>query len=257
MARLTRRDGAGGHRRRELPRRRLARAADRRARLHRRQRPDRQVRGTRRRPRALPGASSQAGLTLQIGCQVGETSQLSAAQMVLVRALGQGVSTLEGCYGERLLAARSGATAAAVWPGRPPARTPRRDPDSAPKSTCSPSSVTPAAGSSSAPLRQGARLVRLALPAGGPMTIKAKLLFDVIGPPTLSRFDARCEHPMAEQEKLLRALLARERRHRVRPPPRLRRRSNRSAASRSRSRSRSTRTSSPTSKPLARASPRS
>ena len=45
----------------------------------------------------------EAGLTLQIGCQVGETSQLSAAQMVLVRAVGQGVSTLEGCFGERLL----------------------------------------------------------------------------------------------------------------------------------------------------------
>lgn len=35
----------------------------------------------------------------------------------------------------------------------------------------------------------------------------AKLIFDVIGPPTLARFDARCQHPMAEQEKLLRALL--------------------------------------------------
>jgi L-alanine-DL-glutamate epimerase-like enolase superfamily enzyme len=44
-----------------------------------------------------------AGLTLQIGCQVGETSQLSAAQLVLVHTLGRGVSTLEGCYGERLL----------------------------------------------------------------------------------------------------------------------------------------------------------
>jgi hypothetical protein len=39
------------------------------------------------------------------------------------------------------------------------------------------------------------------------MNLKAKLVFDVIGPPTLSRFHARCEHPMAEQEKLLRALL--------------------------------------------------
>jgi hypothetical protein len=39
------------------------------------------------------------------------------------------------------------------------------------------------------------------------MTVKAKLLFDVIGPPTLSRFHARCEHPMAQQERLLRALL--------------------------------------------------
>ena len=45
----------------------------------------------------------QAGLTLHIGCQVGETSQLSAAQMVLVHTLGQGVSALEGCFGERLL----------------------------------------------------------------------------------------------------------------------------------------------------------
>jgi hypothetical protein len=39
------------------------------------------------------------------------------------------------------------------------------------------------------------------------MNVKAKLVFDVIGPPTLSRFNACCEHPMAEQEKLLRALL--------------------------------------------------
>jgi hypothetical protein len=34
---------------------------------------------------------------------VGETSQLSAAQLVLVRTIGRGVSTLEGCFGERLL----------------------------------------------------------------------------------------------------------------------------------------------------------
>ena len=46
----------------------------------------------------------QAGLTLHVGCQVGETSQLSAAQMALVRTLGRGVSALEGCFGERLLA---------------------------------------------------------------------------------------------------------------------------------------------------------
>ena len=39
------------------------------------------------------------------------------------------------------------------------------------------------------------------------MTVQAKLLFDVIGPPTLSRFDARCEHPMVQQERLLRSLL--------------------------------------------------
>jgi muconate cycloisomerase len=46
-----------------------------------------------------------AGLKLQIGCQVGESSQLSAAQMVLARTLGRGVARLEGCYGQRLLRA--------------------------------------------------------------------------------------------------------------------------------------------------------
>jgi len=44
-----------------------------------------------------------AGLKLQIGCQVGETSQLSAAQMILVRTLGGGIDHIEGCYGQRLL----------------------------------------------------------------------------------------------------------------------------------------------------------
>jgi len=39
------------------------------------------------------------------------------------------------------------------------------------------------------------------------MTTSAKLIFDVIGPPTLARFDARCQHPMAQQQKLLLALL--------------------------------------------------
>jgi L-alanine-DL-glutamate epimerase-like enolase superfamily enzyme len=46
----------------------------------------------------------EAGLTLQIGCQVGETSLLSAAQLVLVRSVGRGIAYLEGCFGERLLA---------------------------------------------------------------------------------------------------------------------------------------------------------
>lgn len=45
----------------------------------------------------------EAGLTLQVGCQVGETSQMSAAQLALVRSLGEGVRYLEGCFGERLL----------------------------------------------------------------------------------------------------------------------------------------------------------
>jgi len=39
------------------------------------------------------------------------------------------------------------------------------------------------------------------------MNLKAKLVFDIIGPPTLSRFAARCERPMAEQKKLLLAFL--------------------------------------------------
>src|SRR5690606_16367580 len=40
-----------------------------------------------------------AGLTLQVGCQVGETSLLSAAQLALVRAVGEGVRYVEGCFG--------------------------------------------------------------------------------------------------------------------------------------------------------------
>lgn len=45
----------------------------------------------------------EAGLTLQIGCQVGETSHLSAAQMLLVGLVGRDVQYLEGAFGERLL----------------------------------------------------------------------------------------------------------------------------------------------------------
>jgi L-Ala-D/L-Glu epimerase len=47
----------------------------------------------------------EAGLTLQIGCQVGESSQLSAAQMVLIRSVGEGVRYAEGCFGQHLLVA--------------------------------------------------------------------------------------------------------------------------------------------------------
>jgi hypothetical protein len=39
------------------------------------------------------------------------------------------------------------------------------------------------------------------------MSRTAKLLFDLMGPPALARFHARCEHPMPEQEKLLKHLL--------------------------------------------------
>jgi len=39
------------------------------------------------------------------------------------------------------------------------------------------------------------------------MITRVKLLFDLIGPRTLAHFDARCLHPMRQQEALLRALL--------------------------------------------------
>jgi muconate cycloisomerase len=44
----------------------------------------------------------RAGLTVQIGCQVGESSLLSAAQLVLISAVPQAIY-LEGCYGKHLL----------------------------------------------------------------------------------------------------------------------------------------------------------
>jgi len=47
--------------------------------------------------------SIEAGLALQVGCQVGETSQLSAAQLLLITLTGDGIRYLEGCFGERLL----------------------------------------------------------------------------------------------------------------------------------------------------------
>jgi muconate cycloisomerase len=48
-----------------------------------------------------------AGLELQVGCHVGESSLLSAAHLVLLRALSSrrpGVRYAEGCFGTRLLA---------------------------------------------------------------------------------------------------------------------------------------------------------
>jgi muconate cycloisomerase len=44
----------------------------------------------------------EAGLTIQVGCQVGETSLLSAAQLLLIAAVKQ-VTYAEGCYGLHLL----------------------------------------------------------------------------------------------------------------------------------------------------------
>jgi len=46
--------------------------------------------------------SLDAGLTLQVGCQVGESSLLSAAQLRLVQAV-QPVTYAEGCFGRFLL----------------------------------------------------------------------------------------------------------------------------------------------------------
>ncbi len=44
----------------------------------------------------------EAGLTVQVGCQVGETSLLSAAQLILIAAIRQ-VTYGEGCFGRYLL----------------------------------------------------------------------------------------------------------------------------------------------------------
>ncbi len=44
----------------------------------------------------------EAGLTVQVGCQVGETSLLSAAQMILIAAVRR-VTFGEGCFGLHLL----------------------------------------------------------------------------------------------------------------------------------------------------------
>lgn len=44
----------------------------------------------------------EAGLSVQVGCQVGESSLLSAAQLILIAAVGQ-VTYGEGCFGRHLL----------------------------------------------------------------------------------------------------------------------------------------------------------
>jgi muconate cycloisomerase len=64
------------------------------------------------------------GLTLQVGCQVGESSLLSAAHVALLAALATrtpGVRYAEGCFGRHLL--RSDPASPLVqfrWRGRPP-----------------------------------------------------------------------------------------------------------------------------------------
>jgi L-Ala-D/L-Glu epimerase len=67
-----------------------------------------------------------AGLTLQVGCQVGESSLLSAAHVTLLSALAPlkpGVRYAEGCFGRHLL--REDPVSPAVqfgYAGHPPAR---------------------------------------------------------------------------------------------------------------------------------------
>ena len=46
--------------------------------------------------------AAEAGLTVDIGCQVGESSLLSAAQLILIAAAPR-ARHFEGCYGEHLL----------------------------------------------------------------------------------------------------------------------------------------------------------
>jgi L-Ala-D/L-Glu epimerase len=69
-----------------------------------------------------------AGLLLQVGCQVGESSLLSAAHLALLSALASlrpGVRYAEGCFGRHLL--REDPAAPLIqfrYGGRPPARPP-------------------------------------------------------------------------------------------------------------------------------------
>jgi L-Ala-D/L-Glu epimerase len=69
-----------------------------------------------------------AGLTLQVGCQVGESSLLSAAHLALLQALAPltpGVRYAEGCFGRHLL--REDPASPSVqfgYGGRPPRRPP-------------------------------------------------------------------------------------------------------------------------------------
>jgi muconate cycloisomerase len=69
-----------------------------------------------------------AGLMLQVGCQVGESSLLSAAHLTLLQALAPltpGVRYAEGCFGRHLL--REDPAAPLVqfgYGGRPPRRPP-------------------------------------------------------------------------------------------------------------------------------------
>jgi len=63
-----------------------------------------------------------AGVKVQLGCQVGESSLLSAAQMVLAAAV-QDVIFIEGCFGHHLLREDPASPVLQFgYAGRPPAR---------------------------------------------------------------------------------------------------------------------------------------
>jgi muconate cycloisomerase len=63
-----------------------------------------------------------AGLEVQLGCQVGESSLLSSAQLLLAAAVGR-VRHAEGCFGRRLLRADPASPVLQFgFGGRPPAR---------------------------------------------------------------------------------------------------------------------------------------
>jgi L-Ala-D/L-Glu epimerase len=75
-----------------------------------------------------PRSSLDAGLLLQVGCQVGESSLLSAAHLALLSALAPltpGVRYAERCFGRHLL--REDPVSPLVqfgYGGRPPPRPP-------------------------------------------------------------------------------------------------------------------------------------
>ena len=69
--------------------------------MHGGEREDLEVRGTDGGRRPLYEALT-AGLTVQVGCQVGESSLLSAAHLALVTAV-ENVTYAEGCFGHLLL----------------------------------------------------------------------------------------------------------------------------------------------------------
>jgi L-Ala-D/L-Glu epimerase len=73
----------------------------------------------------MPTITRDAGLMLQIGCQVGESSLLSAAHLMLLSALAPEVRYAEGCFGLHLLREDPGSpTVQFRYGGRPPRRPP-------------------------------------------------------------------------------------------------------------------------------------